>query len=55
MFLYIYVYINYLPVHGFLLLEPEFVNVYGAQESIPPGYIGWPGGIDSLDIYKFGL
>ena len=21
--------------------EPESVNVYGAQESIPPGYIGW--------------
>jgi hypothetical protein len=24
--------------------EPEFVNVYGAQELIPPAYVDWRGG-----------
>jgi hypothetical protein len=24
--------------------EPEFVNVYGAQESIPPAYVAWRAG-----------
>jgi hypothetical protein len=24
-----------------LYTAPEFVNVYGAQESIPPAYVAW--------------
>jgi hypothetical protein len=38
--------------------EPEFVNILGAQESIPPDFIGWRERDrfeGSLNVYKFGL
>ncbi len=28
--------------------EPEFVNVKGAQESIPPAYVAWWAGTTTL-------
>ncbi len=28
--------------------EPVFVNVYGAQESTPPGYVAWRAGIRQI-------
>jgi hypothetical protein len=32
------------------LSEPVFVNVYGAQESIPPAYVAWRAGTTNMVI-----
>ncbi len=32
------------PVAEFIYREPVFVNVYGAQESIPLAYVAWRAG-----------
>jgi hypothetical protein len=32
----------------FAKTEPEFLNLYGAQESIPPGYVAWRAGTTTL-------
>jgi hypothetical protein len=31
--------------------EPKFVNVYGAQESIPPAYVAWLAELVFLNLY----
>jgi hypothetical protein len=30
--------------------EPVFVNVYGAQESIPPAYVAWREGTSNMVV-----
>jgi hypothetical protein len=32
--------------------EPEFLNFYGAQESIPPAYVAWRAGTTTLFLLR---